>query len=452
LAWGVRRTHDWLCYPCIKWRARYSKPGSGGSVGRCPGCGRTLTLGHRGVCRLCFTQTVFVRQQSGIWDPIAANRHGQQLAFADMPSHKPPRRGAVKKEVVQPHWPPPRDQEPTLFRASPDLAAHGRSGLHRRAHPDDAAALEAVARHLAFTHHWTTGQRQDAILGVRIMLGAQDDGRAPIRASEVEALREIDLPIWSVIQILSTAGALIEDRTPQIDAWFEEKIARLPQPMINELRVWFDIKKNGVNTPPRMRPRTHMTIQLQLRWAVPTLRAWTTIGRTSLREISREDILNALPHGATERARVGQGLKSIFRLLKARKIIFVDPTARIQTGPHQSRIPLPLDARLIASRLHSDNPATAAVVALIAFHGLRLRQLQRLHLTDIQDGRLAIDGRSIPLADPVRKRLRTYLDHRNKTWPESLNTHLFINARSWRNQEPPSPRWFHLAIGPGLTA
>ena len=36
---------------------------------------------------------------------------------------------------------------------------------------------------------------------------------APIRASEVEALRDIDL-VWSVTWvILSTAGALIEDRT-----------------------------------------------------------------------------------------------------------------------------------------------------------------------------------------------------------------------------------------------
>jgi site-specific recombinase XerD len=283
------------------------------------------------------------------------------------------------------------------------------------------------------------------------MLGVQDNGRAPVRASEVEALRDIDLPVWSVLQILSTAGALIEDRTPRIDLWFAERVDPLPQPMASELHTWFEIKKNGVNTPPRMRPRDHNTIRLQLGWALPTLQAWAAIGHTSLREISRQDILNALPPSSPERPRVGQGLKSIFRLLKARKIIFVDPTSRIKTGEHEQRTPLPLDPQLVAARLHSNNPATNVIVALIAFHGLRLQQLQRLQLISIHDGKLTIDGRTIPLAQPVRYRLAAYLTDRNSRWPEALNPHLFINGSTWRTNQPASPRYFHLAIGPGLT-
>lgn len=463
LAWGARRTNKWLCRGCVSWRAKYLQAAKGGGIGPCRACGRTLTLGAAGFCRLCYKQAIYVRGPNEPFDPIAANKHGQQLFFADMFSqHKNPvRRPALadapaastaRPQPPKPHWLILRDQQLPLFPATPDLAAHGRAGLHQRAHPDDVAPLEAVARELAAAHHWTSGQLSDAIIGVRIMLGIQDNGRAPIRASEVEALRDIDLPVWSVIQILSTAGALIEDRTPQIDAWFEERIDQLPEPMANELRIWFDIKKNGITTPPRMRPRGHTTIQLQLGWALPALRAWAAIGHTSLREISREDVLNALPPGGSERPRVGQGLKSIFHLLKARKIIFVDPIARIQTGEHQPRIPLPLDAHLIATRLRSDNPETAVVVALIAFHGLRLQQLQRLRLTDTCDGRLSIEGRVILLADPVRDRLAAYLTYRNNRWPESLNTHLFINSRSWRNDDSPSRRWFRLAIGPGMTA
>lgn len=451
LAFGVRRIREWMCGPCINWRARYSKPGSGGSYGPCPGCGRTLTLGHRGLCRLCFTQTVFFRHQSGDWDPVAANQHGQQLSFADMPSHRPPRRGVVKPDPVERHWPPPRDQQPTLFHAPPDIAAHGRKRLHLRAHPDDAEPLEAMARHLAHTHHWTSGQRRDAIIGIKIMLGAQDDGRAPVRASEVKALLDIDLPVWSVIKVLATAGALIDDRTPRIDLWFAERVDPLPEPMATELRTWFEIKKNGVNTPPRMRPRDPVTIHLHLGWALPTLQAWAASGHTSLREISRQDILNALPPATPQRPRVGQGLKSIFRLLKARKIIFVDPTARIKTGEHESRIPLPLDPKLIGARMTSDSPATNLIVALFAFHGLRLQQLQRLLLTNIRDGKISIDGRTIPLAQPVRDRLAAYLTDRNSRWPEALNPHLFINSRTWRTDQPASPRYFHLAVGPGLT-
>ena len=149
----------------------------------------------------------------------------------------------------EPHWLIPQDQQLTLFPAKPDLAAHGRAGLHKRAHLTTSRSWRPWQR---ARHHppLDLRQRYDAIIGVRIMLGIQDDGRAPIRASEVEALRDIDLPVWSVIKILSTAGAPIEDRTPQIDAWFEERVEPLPEPMAKELRIWFDVKKNGINTPP----------------------------------------------------------------------------------------------------------------------------------------------------------------------------------------------------------
>jgi site-specific recombinase XerC len=162
--------------------------------------------------------------------------------------------------------------------------------------------------------------------------------------------------------------------------------------------------------------------------------------------------LNTLPAGGRERPRVGQGLKSIFRLLKSRKVLFVDPTARLKTGQHEQRQPLPLDVDLVAGRLHSDHPATAFVVSLIAFHGLRLQQLQRLLLTDLYDGRLTIDGRVIPLAEPVRERLAAYLTYRNTRWPKSINTHLFIHQRTWRRDEQVGRRWLRLMIGAGVTA
>ncbi len=462
LAWGATRTHKWLCRGCASWRVKYSNPALGGGIGPCPSCGRTLTLGARGFCRLCQKQATYAREPGQPWDPILANKHGQQLFFTYMftsPANPPPRPDATVEQTpdsptqqIRPIEPTTRYQQLPLFAAEPDLAAHGRAGLHQRAHPDDVAPLEAVAHELAATHHWSRRQTRDAIIGVKIMLGIQHDGRGPIHASEVEALRDIDLTVWPVLEILSTAGALIEDRTPYIDAWFHERIDQLPPPMIHELGIWFDIKKNGSTTPPRARPRSQTTIQLQLGWALPTLRAWASDGHTSLRDITRADIQNALPTGEPERPRVGQGLKSIFRTLRARKVIFLDPTSQVPTGQHPPRQPLPLDIDLVAARLKSENPATAVVVALIAFHGLRVQQLQRLRLTDIRDGKLDVDGRTIPLADPVRVRLTAYLTHRNRRWPESLSSYLFINSRTSRRDESAGRRWFRLTIGPGVTA
>jgi integrase len=473
LAWGARRTHGWLCRGCVSWRAEYANPANG-SHGPCRACGRVLTLGGRGVCRLCHKHASLTREPNEPLDVIGANKNGQQLYFADMfrpagirPTVKPAgelaltpcpplghRPSSSPPPTDRPHWLEQTDEQLVMFTMKPNLAAHGRAGLHQLAHPDDVAPLEAVAHQLADANKWSPKQRKEAIIGTRIMLGIQVDGRAPVRASEVEALRDIDMCVWTVIEVLATAGALIEDRVPAIDAWFDERIAGLPDPMVAELRIWFDIMKNGTRTPPRRRPRSQQTINLHLNWALPILRQWAAAGQASLREITKEHVLDALPATGAERSRAGQGLKSIFRLLKGRKVLFLDPTARLKTGEHPSNQPLPLDPdriRQVRDLLFAEDPATAVVVALIAFHGIRMGQLQRIELTDIRDGRLAVDGRLIPLADPVRERLAAWLDHRATTWPNTTNGYLFVNRRSAYRDCTVGTRWLRLAIGPTVT-
>jgi integrase len=95
--------------------------------------------------------------------------------------------------------------------------------------------------------------------------------------------------------------------------------------------------------------------------------------------------------------------------------------------------------------------ASAALVALVAFHGLRAGQLQRLHLTDIRDGRLHVEGRVIILAEPVRERLHAYLDMRQQRWPDTANAHLFLTKHTGRRTEECSKRWIWLTIGPDLS-
>lgn len=53
-----------------------------------------------------------------------------------------------------------------------------------------------------------------------------------------------------------------------------------------------------------------------------------------------------------------------------------------------------------------------------------------MKLTDIVDGHLHVAGRDIPLAAPVRTRLAAWLDHRNKTWPGTLNPYLMVSKRT----------------------
>ena len=90
----------------------------------------------------------------------------------------------------------------------------------------------------------------------------------------------------------------------------------------------------------------------------------------------------------------------------------------------------PLDTESVRQALNSPNPATALAVALVAFHALTAKEVQNLQLTDIVDGRLHINNRNIPLADPVLSRLTAWLNHRAVKWPGSINTHLFVGMRN----------------------
>jgi integrase len=445
-AWGATRHLKWLCCGCSSWRATHAR------IDACRSCARTVTVNPMSVCRLCRKQATRLRQGRGTLDLLGANRHGQQLFLADMFRPHP----MARPSPTQPATPTPLQPLPghqlVLFELRRDLAAHGRAGLPQPADPTLAADLARRARDYAAQRGWSKRQTNNTCHGIRIVLGIQDTPGAMIKASDVALLRGIDLPVWTVLEVLADAGLLEEDRTPAIDAWFAEQTSGLPEAMAGELGIWFEVVKHGCATPPRRRPRNPTTIGLHLRWALPTLRAWAAAGHASLREISRAQVLDALPAAGNPRATTGQGLKSIFRVLKARKVLFADPTVRVKTGYAEARQPLPVDLDAVRAALHSASSAQAAVVALIAFHGLRSGQLRRLRLTDLRDGRLHVDGRVIVLAEPVRIRLAAWLDQRTRRWPQTPNPFLFVHYRSAARSEPVGLRWIRLTIGAGLTA
>ena len=112
--------------------------------------------------------------------------------------------------------------------------------------------------------------------------------------------------------------------------------------MRRELGVWLEVMRNGSTTPPRSRPRSDETIRAQLAFALPILRLWAA-DRDSLREISRADVLAALPPSGHPRATTVQGLRSIFRILRARKLVFANPTFRIHVPAQAMAVPPAVD-------------------------------------------------------------------------------------------------------------
>jgi hypothetical protein len=424
LAWGVYRAVSWLCWSCRWWQTHYP-------LGDCQYCARATRIGEARTCRLCLEQARMLQAPGRAMDPAAANRHGQQLFLANMQiqRRKTPRLKPEPRQLRQPDTfrPSSWQQMPLLHLApDPDL-------VQQHALTADSDLLRyckhIVAEH-ADKHGWSKRQTNDVIRSLRLLQVLQHTPGAKIRASDVLQLPRYTGNINSTLDILTAADLLIDDRVSHTERYFAGKTASLPEPMKAQLEVWLEVMLSGSRQPPRQRSRDPQTARIHILGIAPIVQAWADAGHQSLAEITTEQVRAALPESGSSRNFAEYGLRSLFRVLKARKIIFSNPTRGMAVTPVNHTIPLPLNTESIRHALNSPDPAIALAVALVAFHALTASQIRELKLTDILDGRLALDGRDIPLAGPVRVRLTAWLDHRNRTWPASINPHLFVGRRS----------------------
>lgn len=441
---GVTRHQGFLCHGCRGWRRRFP------TRAPCPSCKRTVALNGDGWCRLCWRQAAAERRGSRCNVTVpAANRHGQQLFIADTfrqrrrrpPSVPPPagRQGLHLRAAG--HY------QPALFDVRRDFTDTRQDTLPQPPDAELAEQLDGVVHQHAVGHGWSKTRRNRARQAIRILLALQETPGAPIHSSEAVIVEHFGLSYLPVLEVLASGGLLIEDRAPAILAWFTRQVANLPEPMASEVSTWFDVLRLGSTTPPRTRPRAEGTARLRVRSARPALQAWASAGHTSLREITRADVLAALPPAGTERAAAGTALRSLFGILKGRKLIFTNPTARLHTGRPETRQPLPLDLLRLREAIDADRPERAALATLIAFHAVSSGHLRSLQLTDLRDGRMRLPDRTVPLAAPARQRIRTWLDHHTRRWPATANPHLFINIQTAVRTTPVSGVWIRDTLG-----
>ncbi|WEB45435.1 hypothetical protein MOV08_43240 [Streptomyces yunnanensis] len=473
LAWGTTRKWKWLCQACHSWRQ--ANP----TQAPCPTCGTIAHLHQEiGICRLCFAHARNMIHVLGRFDPVEANRQGQQLFFAGLtwqkgssrtarraeqrarngPSQVPTNMTKQQKTLFEQPLPltdrdyitASRYEQTTLFAAQRD---HTKLRQRDFPWPTDTALLLRLwklADQRSARLGWSAPVRMRCRAGLRIALGLQDTPGAPIPLTSLDFLTEINLTSKHVAAVLDEAGLLIDDRERALDRWIEERLAGLPEQMTSEVRIWYQVMVTGRSKPPRRRPRNAGTIRLHFSWALPVLAAWAADGHTTLRTITREHVATALAD-SDHPSRTGQGLRSMFQLLKQDHVLFADPTYRMRLGYHPTREPLPVKTAAINALLDPSNPARAAVAAIVAFHGLHTGQVRDLKLVDISAGWLHIDGRKIPLAVPVRERVAAYLNYRNTTWPNTANPHLFINRRSAMELRSVGKRWIKLLLGPDVS-
>lgn len=442
-AWGVKRIHGWLCHSCTAWRRR--NPGTA----PCIVCRDDLALGDHGACRLCWRVAANAREATKLERPyrpldvVGSNRDGQQLFFADLGRLRRPRR---YRPVATPRrWAIPGRQL-GLFDPRPVTWA-SRRGLPEPPTTERIATLNALVRDHAAGHGWSKNTTKRTRRGVQILVGRQPGGPIVVLASEVVALAQEGFSTAPILTILSAADMLQDDRVPALVTWFESQITGLPATLVDELRVWFKVLRQGSIVPPRTRPRAVVTIRLRTNWAMPILREWAGKGHQSLRSISRADVLLVLPASGNPRATAGSALRSIFGTLKAHKILFTNPMARIAIGAIERRQPMPLDVEQLRAAIDADDPARAALGALLAFHGLRPEQLRGLRLTDVRDGRVHLEHGTVLLAGAARQKIGEWLDYRNRRWPNTANPHLFIHYRTATGIGPIGHTWIGRRLG-----
>jgi hypothetical protein len=318
--------------------------------------------------------------------------------------------------------------QPPLFHAEPDPELVKQRAL--------AASLELqyycrdIVRGHADKHRWSQRQTNDVIRSLRLLQTLQPTPGARIRATDVQQLPRYSGNVQSTLDVLAAAGLLIDDRISSVERYFAGKTGDLPTTITSQLQVWLEALLHDRTVAPRQRARDPQTARLHIMAVAPIVQTWAAAGHQSLAEITREQVAAALPASGGRRYLAESGLRSLFNTLKARKLIFLNPTRGRRLSSPNSTIPLPLETDTIRNALNSSDPAIALAVALVAFHALTSKQIGDLKLTDIVDGRLTISERVFPLAGPVRVRLTAWLDHRARTWPATLNPHLFVNRRT----------------------
>ena len=435
LAWGVFRGYNWSCWPCRWWRTHYPE-------GICEYCGRLARIGEQRACRLCLEQARMVQEPGRALDLPGANQHGQQLFLANMSFHRR-RTPRLRPEQSEPWKRRDKNRLPVRPGTGFDAAAGVQQSLFQMA-PDPEAVRQrvlvedseltrycaAITAEHAERYGWSGRQRNDVVRSLRLLQTLRPTPTAKIRASDVLQLPLYSGNIISTIDVLAAAGLLIEDRPTSLESYFTTKTHALPPVMRQQLEVWLQVMTAGAMTAPRQRARDPQTVRLHILGIAPVITAWAQAGHQSLAEITPAQIRKSLPERGSHRHFATIGLKSLFKTLKGRKLVFADPTRGLPTPSPATNVPLQLETAVIREELNSPEPVIALAVALVAFHALTGKQIRELRLTDIVDGRLALGERTIPLAAPVRTRLTAWLDHRNRTWPGSANPHLLINRRT----------------------
>jgi integrase len=373
----LTRISGGLCKACRLFR--WAHP-----AGTCPWCGRQQPIGAAGACRSC------------------------QLAA------RAARR--LRKHVRAPR---PRPVPRPSAAADPPLL--------------DALISYGQAR------GWAPGTLRQACRAVTAVPASREQlGEPPWQAARLrQFLSQRRLVALRAVEFLTDQG--LARATPQaaFDQWLAARLAVLPAPVAAEVRMWAETLRG--RGPRAGHARQASTIQGYLRILQTPLASWAA-RYESLRQVTTDDLTAELaPLTGATRLLALSAMRSLFKTLKARRVLFTNPAAPLTGRRIQPPPVLPLDdtqrSRLLG-RLH--DPAERLIVLLAGVHALRPSDICALTLDDADPaaGALLVSGRARPLDRLTAGQLRAWLQARHARWPATANPHLLINQSTAGGLEP----------------
>jgi hypothetical protein len=452
LAWGVFDAPT--CKACRSFARTYP-------VGHCRGCDRDVPVSE-GYCRLCRHQARILAgpNKYGPSELDNVRRFGQQLFLAETqrklwlhnttntePS-RPPNVEQARRPTDRNLLAWPIHQE--LFTLPPDVIP---SRILDGDEPRAAwhSALVLAADRLAETRSWTHHVRSAVANTLEALVATHEAGIPAYRASSVTRLSGNHRNVARTLEILGDLGMIVDDRQDQSEDWVRRRLAALPEGIRSDVLAWVGVLRHGDR---RNHAKAELTWKNYLQHALPVLREWSS-QRSSLREITRDDVIAALqapaPSDGDCHTRV-TALRSLFRYLKVNKRIFNNPTSRLpRTATSRPRLAIPIrlpDSALAALAATEHTPAAWLVIVLTGHHALGAVHIQALTLDDVDvaSRRLRIGPNTRPLDALTAQAFQSYLAYRNQRWPYTANPHLLITQQSAHTNRPVSRAWIRQAV------
>jgi hypothetical protein len=339
-------------------------------LGDCPSCGRQVPLGAAGRCRLCLAT-------SRATGTIPSRQAGIQLfALVGVPAR-------VRPVVLE----PPRPGTAGLGQLRLSKAAAAHASARQEPNAEQRAKLRLVSR--TREHHelqatlvaygqargWSPSTLRRVGHGLAAVLASQPrlSARSPLDAAAVrEFLIERHLTALRVIEFLADQDLVASDRHATFDRWLARRLERLPAQIGAEVHTWTEVLRG--RGPRAGRPRKAATIQGYLRALDPALAAWSA-RYSSLRQVTSDDVDDQLePSTGPTRRLVASAMRSLFRALKARQVVFTNPTAGLEVELRRARWPGSANPYLLV------NQSTAGGLAPVT-RGWVQAVFQRLGLT-----------------------------------------------------------------------